>query len=168
MSDDKRQEAEQRYITGKETLAEIAAGMGLPLSSIKRWCKSGDWVKKREKYRKKVMRKAVNRASDKKARDVARLLEASEEMERTLLILARDMRIKAEEGNADMKQSKYFLNVAWSLEKMANVRHMTGGAMTAAEKEKLALLREKQEQETAKGKEDARIELAADMEEISV
>ncbi len=154
MSDDKRQEAEQRYIAGEETLAEIAAGMGLPLSSIKRWCKSGDWVKKRDKFKKRALKKAVTQAANKKARELARLLEAGDEIEKALLIMARQLAKSAEEHPTvfALSQTKTVLNVSESIERMAHARQMTGGAMTAADREKIDLLRRKQALEERKAK----------------
>ena len=149
MSDDKRQEAEQRYIAGEETLAEIAAGMGLPLSSVKRWCKAGDWVKKRDKFKKRALKKAVTMASNKKARELARLLEAGDELEKALLISARRLAQIAEEKPDifALTHSKTMLNVSESIERMAHARQMTGGAMSRADEERLELLRKKQELE---------------------
>ena len=154
MSDDKRQEAEQRYIAGEETLAEIAAGMKLPLSSVKRWCKAGDWVKKRDKFKKRALKKAVTQAANKKARELARLLEAGDEIEKALLITARQLAKSAEEHPTvfALSQSKTMLNVSESIERMAHARQMTGGAMTAADREKIDLLRRKQELEERKVK----------------
>lgn len=176
MSDDKRQEAEQRYIAGEETLAEIAAGMGLPLSSIKRWCKAGDWVKKREKFKKRALKKAVTQTANKKARELARLLEAGDEIEKALLITARQLAKSAEEHPTvfALSQSKTMLNVSESIERMAHARQMTGGAMTAADREKIDLLRRKQALEERKAKAEENREaggvtfaLEAELEEIS-
>ena len=176
MSDDKRQEAEQRYIAGEETLAEIAAGMGLPLSSIKRWCKAGDWVKKREKFKKRALKKAVTQAANKKAKELARLLEAGDELEKALLISARKLAQIAEEKPDifALTQSKTMLNVSESIERMAHARQMTGGAMSRADQEKLELLRKKQALEEKKAAleekkdtESVKFTLGGELEEIA-
>lgn len=176
MSDDKRQEAEQRYIAGEETLKEIAEAMGIPLNTIKRWCKAGDWVKKRDKFKKRALKKAVTQAANKKAKELARLLEAGDELEKALLISARRLAQIAEEKPDvfAMTHSKTMLNVSESIERMAHARQMTGGAMSRADEERLELLRKKQALEEKKAaleekkeQEGVKFEMEAEMEDVS-
>lgn len=152
MSEDRRMEAEQRYVSGDETLAALGKEMGIPLNTIKRWCKQGDWVKKREKAKRRAMKKAITRATDKKARELARLIEASDEMEKALLLSAKAIAEIAGEHPKEfaLTQSDVMLNYSKSLEKLASARTMTGGAMTSADREKLDLLRRKQEMDERK------------------
>ena len=146
MSEDRRMEAEQRYIAGDETLQEIAAALGIPLSSLKRWCKADKWVEKRARVKKRAARKAATKAVNKKAKALARLLEASDEMERALLTSARALADYAEKhpGTVSGAQSMKLLNVSRSIESMAHTRQMTGDAITAADREKIAILKKKQ------------------------
>ena len=158
MSEDRRMEAEQRYIAGDETLAEISKSTGIPLNSLKRWSKAGDWVKKREKLKKRALRKAATRAADRKARELSRLLEASDELEKALLTSAKAIVEIAEKEPNDfaLTQSETMLNYSKSLEKLASTRSMTGGAMSAADRERLDLLKRKtdmEERREAKDKE---------------
>lgn len=150
--DGRKMEAEQRYIAGEETLKDLAEAMGIPLNTIKRWCKAGDWVKKREKLRKRAMKKAVTQAANRKAKELAKLLEAGDELEKALLISARRLAQIAEEKPDifALTQSKTMLNVSESIERMAHARQMTGGAMSRADEEKLELLRKKQALEERK------------------
>ena len=157
MSDDRRMEAEQRYVSGSMTLGTLSQEMGLPLSNLKRWCKADNWVKKREKARKRALRKAVTRATDKKARELARLIEASDEMEKAMLISAKAI-VQVAEQNPDvfaLTQSETVLNYSKSLEKLASARTMTGGAMSAADEARLDLLRRKQEMDERKEQQEA-------------
>ncbi|MBR3105864.1 MAG: hypothetical protein IKH30_01620 [Clostridia bacterium] len=152
MSEDRRMEAEQRYIAGNETLAELAKSTGLPLSTLKKWCKTGDWVGKRAKLKKRALRRAATQAAGKKARELARLLEASDAMERALLASARTIAVMAEEKPDvfALTESETVLNYSKSLEKLASARTMTGGAISAAEAEKIKLMKKKQAMEEKK------------------
>lgn len=152
MSDDRRMEAEQRYVAGDMTLGELCKETGIPLSNLKRWCKADEWVKKREKAKKRAMRKAITRATDKKAKELARLIEASDAMERVLLSSAKTIATMAEEKPDvfALMQSETVLNYSKSLEKLASARTMTGGAMSAADREKLDLLKRKQDMDERK------------------
>ena len=107
MDEQRRLEAEQRYVAGNETLKGLADGMGLPLSTIKRWCKAGDWVKKRQKAQKRALRKAVTRATDKRARELMRLFEASDAMERALVMSAQAFAAAMAETPADIVDGKF-------------------------------------------------------------
>ena len=152
MSEDRRMEAEQRYIAGDETLQEISAALNIPLSSLKRWCKADKWVEKRARVKKRAARKAATKAVNKKAKALARLMEASDEMERALLTSARAL-AEITERKPDvfvLTKSKTLVDVSESIERMAHARQMTGDAMTAADWERLALLKRKQQLEEKK------------------
>lgn len=152
MSEDRRMEAGQRYISGGETLQEIAAALGIPLSSLKRWCKADKWVEQRAKVKKRAARKAATQTVNKKAKALARLMEASDEMEKALLISARAL-AEITERKPDLfvlTKSKTLVDVSESIERMAHARQMTGDAISAADREKLAILKKKQQLEEKK------------------
>ena len=152
MSEDRRMEAGQRYISGGETLQEIAAALGIPLSSIKRWCKADKWVEQRDKIKKRAARKAATQAVNKKAKALARLMEVSGEMERALLITARALADEAESHPDTVSETdtRKLLNVSKSIESMASVRQIAGDTISAADWERLALLKRKQQLEEKK------------------
>ena len=152
MSEDRRMEAEQRYIAGDETLQEISAALGIPLSSLKRWCKADKWVEKRARVKKRAARKAATQAVNKKAKALARLMEASDEMEKALLISARAL-AEITERKPDLfvlTKSKTLVDVSESIERMAHARQMTGDAISAADAGKIAILQKKQEMDEKK------------------
>ena len=152
MSEDRRMEAEQRYISGDETLQEIAEALNIPLSSLKRWCKADKWVEKRARVKKRAARKAATQAVNKKAKALARLMEASDEMEKALLISARAL-AEITERKPDvfvLTKSKTLVDVSESIERMAHARQMTGDAISAADAEKIAILQKKQKMEEQK------------------
>ena len=154
MSEDRRMEAEQRYIAGAETLAELAKALGVPLNTLKRWCKAGGWVKKREKARKRAMRKAVTRATDKKARELARLLEASDHLERALVLSAAAFAEAMTESPGDIvdgkKRAANLERVSKAVNMQVASRMLISGVLSAADREKIDLLRRKQEMEERK------------------
>ena len=93
MPDDaRRMEAEEKYVAGEMTLRDLAKETGISLSALGKWSRERKWGKKRQKFREKALKKAVSRAADKKARELAKLLEASDEMEAALLTAARAIR----------------------------------------------------------------------------
>lgn len=159
MDEQRRLEAEQRYVAGNETLKGLADGMGLPLSTIKRWCKAGDWVKKRQKAQKRAMRKAVTRATDKRARELARLFEASDAMERALVMSAQAFAAAMAETPADIVDGKFragnLASVAHAIGRQTETRMLISGVMAAADREKIDLLKRKQDAEEQKARQDA-------------
>lgn len=154
MNDEKRLEAEARYISGTETLKELAEGTGVPLSSAKRWCKEGNWVKKRDKAKKRAMRKAVTKAVEKKARELMRLMEASDEMEAALLLASKafaaamlDTPGEIVDGNT---RANNLSRAIHALGRQTETRMLLSGMMKASDREKIELLRRKQDMEERK------------------
>ena len=148
-TDGERMAAEQRYIAGDETLKQISDALNIPLTNLKRWCKADGWVKKREKCRKRALRKAAGIAADKKAKEMARLFLASEEMENALVsaakALAQDMQDMAEDfptrfANGEFR-AKNVEHIAKALRQQTETRMLISGVMAAADREKLALLK---------------------------
>ena len=148
MENEQRARAEQMYVSGAQTLRELAEETGVSVSTLSRWCKQGGWVKKRERVQKRAMRKAADRAVDRKARELSRLIQASGELERGLLAAAKGAAdILAEEGGGEMldgkRRSANFANMAGTLERLAAARQIMGFTMSQAENEKVRLDNEK-------------------------
>lgn len=154
MSDDRRMEAEQRYVAGTMTLRALSQDMGVPLSSLQRWCKADNWVKKREKARKRALRKAVTRATDKKAKELSRLLEASDAMERALLTSAKAFESAMLENPVEIVDGKTravnISSVTHAIGRQLESRMLLEGMMNAVDREKIALLKRKQEMDERK------------------
>lgn len=89
---DPRKAAEQKYITGDMTLRALAQEIQTPFSTISRWSKEGKWVKKRARIAKRAMEKAATQAVNKKAKELLKLMEASDEIETALLAAAKMFR----------------------------------------------------------------------------
>lgn len=89
---DAKKAAETKYTTGEITLRALAQEMQLPLSTISRWCKDGKWVKKKARIARRAMEKAATQAVNKKAKELLKLMEASEEIEAALLAAAKMFR----------------------------------------------------------------------------
>ena len=162
VSEDRRMEAEQRYIAGDETLAALAKAMAVPLSTLKKWCKAGDWVKKRAKLIKRAMRKAATRTVEKKARELARLLEASDAMERALLTSAKAFEAAMLENPVEIVDGKTravnISSVTHAIGRQLESRMLLEGMMSAVDREKIELLKRKQELEEKRA---AQVEQAA-------
>ena len=154
MSEDRRMEAEQRYVSGDETLKKLAEEMGIPLNTIKRWCKAGDWVKKREKAKRRAVKKAVTRATDKKARQLARLIQASDAMENALIMSAKAFEAAMAENPAEIVDGKTralnLQSVSAAINRQVETRMLVNGIVSQADREKLDILKRKQEMDERK------------------
>ena len=157
-TDGERMAAEKRYVAGDETLAQISQALGIPLTNIKRWCKENKWVKKRENFQRKALNKAAKIAADKKAKELAKLFQASEDMESALVAAAKalmqDMQSMAEDFPTRFAtgefRAKNVEHIAKALKSQTETRMLISGVMAAADREKLALLKKKQEMEEQK------------------
>lgn len=87
--DEKKRIAEERYIGGDVSLKALASELGISASTLGKWKKAGEWEKKKGEVEQRAMKKAATHAVNKKARELCRLLEASDEMEYALLLAAR-------------------------------------------------------------------------------
>lgn len=171
---EQRAAAEQRYITGSMALRDLAQSMGVPFSTISRWCKEGEWVKKREQINKKALQKAAGQAVNKKAREMAKLLEASDELEETLLKAAQAFRnaMAGENGmDALLVDGKFragnLAQIVNAVGRQAETRMLIGGMMTAADKAKIQLMRRKQrleEKQMADGAAGGEVRVVMDKE----
>lgn len=154
MSEDKKAEARQRYVTGVESLAAIGKALGISENTMGKWCREGKWVQERKKFQKRAARKAINKAVDKKARELARLLEASECMESALVKAARafdsDMdRNSAKFANGQMR-GRNIESLSKAIRAQVDTRMLISGIMSAADRERIDLMRKKQELEERK------------------
>ena len=177
--DTRQAEAEQRYISSEITLRGLAEESGVPLSTLCKWSKAGGWKKKREKFQKRAMRKAVTRATDKRARELQKLIEASGEMEEALLTAARAFRaqLMADETGEKLTDGKNraanLSSVAHAIGRQAETRMLLSGILSQADQEKLELLRRRQELEEKKaqaeqetGAAEVRLILEPEMEDL--
>lgn len=76
--DEKKRIAEERYIGGDVSLKALADELGLSASTLGKWKKAGEWDKKKGEVEQRAMKKAATHAVNKKARELCRLMEASE------------------------------------------------------------------------------------------
>lgn len=69
---------EQEYVTGDMPLIELAERYHISQTTIYKRAKEGRFDEKRQKYRDKVAKKALNRASTRDARAISRIMTAAE------------------------------------------------------------------------------------------
>lgn len=173
--DAQRQEAEQRYITGDMGLRALGQAMSIPASTINRWSTEGKWAQKRRKYREKTLKKAVNRAGNKKAGQLARMLEATGSLENALIqaaqIFEQEMgALKEGKLTAGQFAARNLESLAKAMNATAQTRMLISGIMSAAEKEKLAQQKRQLDmraEESAGGAAEIQVEMEKDAEEIS-
>lgn len=168
--DAQRMEAEQRYITGDMGLKPLAQELGVGETTICRWSAEGKWAQKRRKYREKTLKKAVTRAGNKKADKLARMLEASDGLEKALIqateILEKEI---GDYTGGKLVGGKFAVrnleSMAKALNAAAQTRMLISGIMTAAEKERAEQARRQMEQSTESA--EIRVVVAPEAEEIS-
>ena len=157
--DERQAEAEQRYISGDITLRALAEETGIPLSTLSRWSRARGWTKKRERFQARAMKKAVTKATDKKARALAQLMDASGEIETALLLMARGVRalLDGDEALRDQLENgraSHLKSLVDALGRQTETRMLLSGILSEADKEKLALLRRRQELDEKREQED--------------
>ncbi len=178
--DERKRIAQERYIGGDVSLKDLAADLGLSASTLGKWKKAGGWDDKRAEVRKQAMKKAAVHAINKKAKELCRLLEASDEMEYALLLAARAVvknLCEDEEGSivTDGKErADNMTRLVRAINQQAETRMRLSGIMDQAEQEKIALLWRKQElderreaQDQAAEKEGITIRMGAETEALS-
>ena len=159
--EDKQSAAEAAYLAGEMTLKQLAAQMEMPVSTICRWSKAGKWKEKREKIKKRAIKKTATKIVSKKCRELEKILKASGSLENALIMAAAQFEaaLKAVEKDkgangkglvADGFRAKNLQSLAGAIQTAANTRMLISGMMTAAEKEKLQIEREKLEMEKRK------------------
>ena len=75
---------EQEYVTGDMSLLELSEKYHISQTTIYKKAKEGEFDQKRQKYREKVAKKAITRASTRDARAIARIMTAAERTIRKL------------------------------------------------------------------------------------
>ena len=172
--DQEKMRAEQAYVAGDMTLSDLAKSTALPLPTLKRWCKEGQWVKKRKKLHERAMKKALTRAVGKKAKELEKLLEASGEIEMALLWAARGLRVRLEGDptgqrfDTGTRRAVNLNAVTSAIGRQAETRMLLSGILTEAEAQKLDLLERKtaleERQAEEKRQEGQGVSLALDKE----
>ena len=175
--DARRQEAEQRYITGTMTLRSLAKETGISISTLGKWSKAGGWPQKREQVNARAMEKAVQKAVSKRARELERLLAASDDLEAALANAAQAFRDNLENDPKGklVTDGKFragnLSQIVNALGRQTETRMMLAGLMTKADEEKIKLLRRRQRLEEKKEKESrsqgATLGLEKDAEELA-
>ncbi len=162
--DEKKRIAEERFISGDVSLRALAAELGVSVSTVGKWKKAGGWEKKRDEVRQRAMKKAAAQAVNKKAKELCRLLEASDEMEYALLLAARAVvknLCEDEEGlivTDGKERADNMTRIVRAINQQAETRMRLSGIMDQAEQEKIALAWHKQEWDERKDQQDQAME----------
>ena len=178
--DEKKRIAEEMYIGGDVSLKALASELGISASTLGKWKKAGEWEKKKGEVEQRAMKKAATHAVNKKARELCRLMEASDEMEYALLLAARAVvknLCEDEEGlivTDGKERADNMTRIVRAINQQAETRMRLSGIMDQAEEEKIALLWRKQElderkeaQDQAAEKEGVTIRLDQDTDTLS-
>lgn len=78
------QKIEQEYVTGDMPLYDLAVKYHISNTTIYKHAKEGNFEEKRKKYKEKVSKKALSRASTRDARAISRIMTAAERTIRKL------------------------------------------------------------------------------------
>ena len=158
--EEKKRIAEEKYIGGDVSLKALAAELRVSASTLGKWKKAGEWEKKRGEVQQRAMKKATAQAVNKKARELCRLMEASDEMEYALLLAARAVvknLCEDEEGlivTDGKERADNMTRIVRAINQQAETRMRLSGIMDQAEQEKIALLWRKQEMDERKEAQD--------------
>ena len=149
--------AKQRYMTEEISLKKLSEETGVPYARLQSWNRKEGWAKEKTSIESQAMKKAAVRAVNKKARELCKLLEASDELEKALLLAAKALSNYLEgEGDVEKKTWADNLNhIVAAIGKQAETRMMLSGIMARDEEEKIALMRRKQTLEERKEMQDA-------------
>ncbi|MBQ7655127.1 MAG: hypothetical protein IJI53_02585 [Clostridia bacterium] len=153
--------AKQRYLTEEISLSALSKETGIPYSTLKTWRKKENWDQERSSIENEAFKKAAVRAVNKKAKELCKLLEASDELEKALLLAARTLSryLEESEGDEPMKDKKTWVDnlnhIVAAIGKQAETRMMLSGIMAKDEEEKIALMRRKQTLEERKERQEA-------------
>ena len=158
--DEKKRIAEEMYIGGDVSLKALASELGISASTLGKWKKAGEWEKKKGEVEQRAMKKAATHAVNKKARELCRLMEASDEIEYALLLAARAVvknLCEDEEGlivTDGKERADNMTRLVRAINQQAETRMRLSGIMDQAEEEKIALLWRKQELDERKEAQD--------------
>ena len=153
--------AKQRYLTESISLKALSEETGIRYSTLTAWCRKEGWSRERESIENKAFKKAAVKAVNKKARELCKLLEASDELEKALLLAAKAFSayLEGEGGSEILTDKKTWADnlnhIVAAIGKQAETRMMLSGIMAKDEEEKIALMRRKQNLEERKEMQDA-------------
>ena len=153
--------AKQRYLTENVSLKTLSEEMGIPLSTVKTWCRKEEWTKEKASIEDQAFKKAAVKAVNKKAKELCKLLAASDELEKALLLAAKAFSayLEGEGGSEILTDKKTWADnlnhIVAAIGKQAETRMMLSGIMAKDEEEKIALMRRKQSLEERKERQDA-------------
>ena len=153
--------AKQRYVTENISLRALAGETGIPYSTLQGWCRKEGWTKEKASIEDQAFKKAAVRAVNKKAKELCKLLAASDELEKALLLAAKTLSrcLEENEDGGQMKEKKAWVDnlnhIVAAIGKQAETRMMLSGIMAKDEEEKIALMRRKQSLEERKERQDA-------------
>ena len=153
--------AKQRYITENISLRALAGETGIPYSTLQSWCRKEGWTKEKASIEDQAFKKAAVKAVNKKAKELCKLLAASDELEKALLLAAKAFSayLEGEGGSEILTDKKTWADnlnhIVAAIGKQAETRMMLSGIMAKDEEEKIALMRRKQSLEERKERQDA-------------
>ena len=153
--------AKQRYITENISLRALAGETGIPYSTLQSWCRKEGWTKEKASIEDQAFKKAAVKAVNKKAKELCKLLAASDELEKALLLAAKTLSrcLEENEDGEQIKEKKTWVDnlnhIVAAISKQAETRMMLSGIMAKDEEEKIALMRRKQSLEERKERQDA-------------
>lgn len=148
---DKKTQAEERYVSEDISLKALAAEVDVKYGTMLKWCKAGEWTRKKKSIREKAVKKAAALAVNKKARELCRLMEASDEVESALLLAARSIaRNMGEDAEGLLvtdgrERAGNLSRITQAIGRQTETRMMLSGIMRPADEEKMDLMRRKQE-----------------------
>ena len=161
ISEAEKLKIKQRYLTEGISLRALAKETGMPYSTLKNWNQKEGWAKERASIDDEAFKKAAVDAVNNKARELCKLLKASDELEKALLLAAKAFTayLRGEgvgESLTDKKTWADNLNhIVAAISKQAETRMMLSGILAKDEEEKLALMRRKQSLEERKEMQEA-------------
>jgi len=159
MSEDRREEARTRYVSGRESLRTLAEALDIPRKTLEKWSAAEGWREKRNKFRARVEKKASARMVNKRAKELAQLMEASGYLESALKKAAKAFDEDAEENAGHYPAGEMRARNLESLSKAVNLQADTrmriAGILTREQEERLSLMRRKQEMDERKEKLEA-------------
>ncbi|MBR5110393.1 MAG: transposase [Clostridia bacterium] len=153
--------AKQRYLSGNMTLKALSEETGIGYSTLTSWARKEKWSQARASIEDQAFRKAAVKAVNKKARELCKLLAASDELEKALLLAAKAFSayLEGERSGETLTDKKTWADnlnhIVAAIGKQAETRMMLSGIMARDEEEKIALMRRKQSLEERKEQQEA-------------
>lgn len=150
---EKRLEAEARYISSAINLRELAKEMGIGAGTLMRWSREGAWAEKRRQVELRASEKAMRSAVSKRAKQLEKLLDASATMEEALQAAARQFLTKLEDADekarergklADGFRAKNLQSLAQAIGTATQTRMLLDGILPEEAKQKLRIEKKKQ------------------------